>query len=71
MIDIECRVKITDFGLAKALKEDRVETLSADEFCYLHNHAPVPQICSPLFTVVARCLQKDPERRYSDVSALR
>jgi serine/threonine protein kinase len=37
----------------------------------LHEQAPVPEMATPLFTIIQRCLEKIPEKRYSSFSELR
>jgi tetratricopeptide (TPR) repeat protein len=40
------------------------------EMHHLHATAPVPRIDSPAAPIIERCLEKDPDRRYRDVSEL-
>jgi tetratricopeptide (TPR) repeat protein/predicted amidophosphoribosyltransferase len=39
--------------------------------CRLHIQAEVPQLSSPLFSIIKRCLEKKPERRYQTFGELR
>ena len=44
---------------------------SFTEFYELHCYAPVPTIDSPLFPVIQRCMEKEPDKRYQSFGELR
>lgn len=41
------------------------------EMYELHRQVPVPKLNSPLFEIIQRCLEKEPNKRYSSFKALR
>jgi len=41
------------------------------EMQQIHNEAPVPQLNSPIFPIIRRCLEKKPEKRYQSFEQLR
>jgi len=40
-------------------------------FAKMHREQPIPRIDSPLFPIIARCLEKDPAKRYGSFPELR
>ncbi len=42
-----------------------------EELCQLHSQGQVPRLDSPLFSIIQRCLEKRPERRYQSFEELR
>ena len=38
---------------------------------HLHEKAPVPQLDSPLYSIILHCLEKEPDRRYQSFTKLR
>jgi serine/threonine protein kinase len=41
------------------------------EMHWLHTHAPVPHLASPLYPIILKCLQKEPAARYQTFRELR
>jgi tetratricopeptide (TPR) repeat protein len=52
-----------------ASRSDGPEQMMA-EFLHLHGEASVPQLDSPLFPIIRRCLQKSPEKRFQTFQEL-
>jgi tetratricopeptide (TPR) repeat protein len=44
---------------------------STNDYERMHRNEKVPNITSPLFSIIEKCLEKDPDKRYQTISSLR